>query len=214
MTNEQQYDLYTRAFTLILDHPKVFRSFPLNVPLLCETLGIELCPLSRIMKETGLSRGALFRIWGNCDGVILSFGGRPKIAYNDEQPVQRQRFTICEEVSHYILGHTEDPRFNLFSQDYDPFTYRQYEEAGRSCAGLLLCQPQYFYKNPKQLDPFTIATLFDVSWDCARTRRDTLIRFHDDITSHPLFPRLPQPHLSLAGTKIPRKVIIRQRSII
>lgn len=214
MTNEQQHDLYTKAFTLILDHPEIFRTFPLDTDLLCEALGIELHPLSGISRAARLPREALFRIWGNEDGVILTYKDRPKIAYNDQKMRQRQRFTICEEVSHYILGHTDDPRFNIFSQDYDPYVYQCCEEEARICAGILLCQPQYFYKNPKQMTPVAISRLCDISWECAMVRHDSLLRFRQAVTSHHLYDRLPQPHLSLAGTKIQRKVIIKQRSII
>ena len=198
MTNEQLQTVYTAVFTIMIEHWTVFSRFPTDVETLCFELGIELCPLSTITESTGLTDIEVFEIWGNEDGVLMQYNGTPKIAYNDLKPRQRIRFTIAEEITHYILGHADDPRFNIFSQQYDSGTYSLYEESGRAGAGIILCQPQYFFQHPEHFNTLALSSLCDVSWGCAEVRCDVFRRFRFSITSNPLYGKLPHPWVSQA----------------
>lgn len=198
MTIEQQQSLYTKIFATMLEQADLFLTLPLSVERLCDALGIDLYPLSELTERAKVSERDLLQAWGNEDGVVMEYNGRAKIAYNDGKPYQRQRFTICEEVSHYILGHTKDPRFNAFNQSYDLSTYRKYEEEARTGAGLYLCPPQFFYEYPSFFNEQDISFYCDVSGDCARTRFDTLKRFEPVIKSNELFDYLPVA-LTFAG---------------
>lgn len=195
MMNSKCQQIYTSIFSVIIEHSDVF-SLPLDVTTLCKRLGIQLCPLSEIISGTGLSKESLFQIWGNHDGVLTAYRGQSKIAYNDNQSILRTRFTICEEIAHFICGHLDNPQFRLFNQEYDAATYQEYEEAGRIGAGLLLCQPQFFYHHPNLLNPTDLAKLCKITPSCAKVRYDVFTRFKTSITSNPLFPLLPQPKIS------------------
>lgn len=193
MTYKRQQQIYSAIFSTIISVGTI--SLPLDVEELCSALGIELCRLSDIIEGTGLSSEDVFHIWGNMDGVCMHHGSYRKIAYNDYLPHGRTRFTICEEIAHFIIGHTKDQRFNIFDQQYDPNTYKRYEEEARMGAGLLLCQPQYFYRHTDLLTPSAVAYLCDITSSCAKVRCDILARFKRDIIQHPLFYALPQPEL-------------------
>lgn len=193
MTNERHQQIYTAIFSAMISSG--VSSLPLHVKSFCHSLGLELCPLSEIIKSTGLSKDDVFGLWGNKDGAIMQFEHQTKIAYNDSLSRGRMRFTICEEASHFILKHVEDSRFNVFNQKYDNRLYQRYEEEARIGAGLLLCQPQYFFKNMDMLTPSTVAYLCDISEPCAEVRCGVLTRFKASIMSNPLFRRLPQPEI-------------------
>ena len=193
ITNERCQQVYTTIFsTMIANHAL---SLPLHIGNLCDSLGIELCPLSDIIAGTGLPEQALFDIWGNEDGAVMQFNGHNKIAYNDSLPRCRVRFTICEEISHVVLHHVEDSRFNAFNQSYGSRIYLEYEEEARIGAGLMLCQPQYFFPHRDLLTPSSVSYLCDITNKYAEVRCDVLSRFEDSITSNPLFHLLPQPKI-------------------
>lgn len=191
ITNERCQQVYTSIFSIMIANNAL--SLPLHIGKLCDSLGIELCPLSDIIAGTGLSEQAIFDIWGNEDGAVMQFGGRNKIAYNDSLPKGRRRFTLCEEIAHVVLRHVEDPRFNVFNQSYRRRIYLEYEEEARIGAGLMLCQPQYFFLHRDLLTPSSVSYLCDITNKCAEVRCDVLSRFETSITSNPLFHLLPQP---------------------
>ena len=193
MTYERQQQIYSAIFSVLISMGTI--PLPLNVGKLCSHLGIELCPLSQITAATGLTDNQVFQLWGNKDGVCMHYGDQRKIAYNNHRSRGRTRFTICEEICHFLLGHTLDPRFNMFDQRYDAHTYQRYEEEARMGAGLLLCQPQFFYRHMELLTPDALAYLCDISGCCAEVRCNVLTRFKGAITQNPLFYELPQPEL-------------------
>lgn len=143
-------------------------SLPLNIAALCRTLGLELRPLSAIVRESGMSAAEVCAFWGNPDGALQRLGGRYVISYNDAQPARRQRFTLCEEISHFLLGHLDEPGFSVFSQDYREEVYLRCEKEARFAAGLLLCPPRWFYAHEKELGERAIMRCCGVSLACAR----------------------------------------------
>lgn len=141
---------------------------PLNITALCRALGLELCPLSETVRLSGLSAGELCALWGNPDGVLQRRGGRCRIDFNDARPPLRQRFTLCEEISHYLLGHLDEPGFSVFSQDYREEVYQRCEEEARFAAGLLLCPPRWFFAHEEELSERALMRRCGVSLACAR----------------------------------------------
>ena len=185
-------EIYTTVFTTMIRHDLL--TLPLSTYGVCSRLGIELVPLSKLCINANLTAKQVFEVWGNEDGVVMAYDGRVRIGYNDFAPSDRARFTICEEVGHYLLGHLWDARFNVFSQDYDPKTYNRYEEEARTAAGLLISQPQFFYKeDPKYLNPRTLAYLCGVSAACAETRVAVLRKYRASIERNEVYRELPQP---------------------
>lgn len=193
VTNERQQEIYTRVFTALLRHKHL--TLPLSIDRLCADLNIELIPLSRIVQQSHLSEHEVFDMWGNEDGVACRYGTLARIGYNDSKVSGRVRFTQCEEICHHLLGHLDDPRFNLFDQQFDEETYNRYEEEARIGAGLMLCHPQFFYANPQYITPDDVEYLCGVTHPCAETRCRILNKFYSSITSNPLYPVLPQPIL-------------------
>lgn len=193
ISNSRQQQIYTAIFSAMIINNAF--SLPLHIGKLCDNLGIELCPLSDIVVGTGLSERAIFDIWGNEDGAVMQSCGHSKIAYNDSRPKGRRRFTICEEIAHVVLRHVEDSRFNVFHQSYGNQIYLEYEEEARVGAGLMLCQPQYFYLHRDLLNPSSVSYLCEITSKCAEVRCDVLSRFEASIKSNPLFYLLPQPEI-------------------
>ena len=73
ITNERCQQIYTAIFSIMIANNAL--SLPLHTGDLCNSLGIELCPLSDIVSGTGLSEGAIFDIWGNKDGAVMQSEG-------------------------------------------------------------------------------------------------------------------------------------------
>ncbi len=191
MTEKRRQEIYRSVFSTMIVYNAA--SLPLDVKQLCRNMGIELLPLSEITANAGLTEDEVFDIRGNKDGCANSYKDHKVIAYNDSQIEGRIRFTICEEIFHFVLGHTEDPRFCIFSQKYDESTYQTYEEEARTGAGLILCQPQYFFANPDKLSPNNLEQLCGITGKCAVVRYDILTKFQASICKNPLFNQLPMP---------------------
>lgn len=183
-------DIYNAAFMFMIENN--LDTIPVSPQKICQILKIELVPLTKIMFETELSQNVIFSIWGNKDGVLQNYNGRYKISYNDLQSEVRQRFTISEEISHWLLGHGYNSAFNMFNQQYDQQTYLEYEEEARMCAGLILCPPQYYYNYPSKMSVSVFQQMYKVSESCAKTRIDILNKFRDEIKHNDFYGVLPE----------------------
>ena len=166
-------------------------SLPLNIEALCRTLGLELCPLSAIVRESGMSAEEVCAFWGNPDGVLQQLGARRRIAYNDAMPPARRRFTLCEEISHHLLGHLDEPGFSAFRQDYREEVYQRCEEEARFAAGLLLCPPRWYFAHEKELTERALERRCGVSAACARHILADYARWGDRIRACPTFGFAP-----------------------
>lgn len=117
------------------------------------------------------------------------------------------RFTVFEELSHILLGHTRDERFCVFAQQYPEEIYQQYEREARIAAGLLLCPPQFFYRTYPPLLERELPAACLITSQCAKTRLKVLYRYRDEIEAHPLYQELPtllwEREVSLPATDIP-----------
>ena len=150
----------------LLDH--FVYKLPVEPYKIAKAYNIKMCSAS-YYAEQGMERDALFAIWGNSDGSAMSYGKQHVINYNNAMPYNRQRFTIAEELMHILLGHTRDKRFSVFSQDYSPEVYDEYEHEAKTAAGLLLMPlPVYFRYHPyRSLE--AIASACMISSACAFT---------------------------------------------
>lgn len=190
----RRQEIYSIAFKFLIENN--ISTIPVWTEDICKQLNIRLVSLSDIVRDSGLSEEEVFACRGNEDGVLQSYGNTYKIALNDRKPLKRQRFTIMEEISHRLLGHISDERFNIFSQAYDEATYRRYEEEARMCAGILLCPPQFFYDEyNKQMSSNFFETVYNVSAPCAKTRIDILSKYEYEIKSCELYKSLPRINL-------------------
>lgn len=199
MTERRRQEVYGLVFAAMLCYKAL--SLPLDIEQLCKDMGIELRPLSQITRKTGLTKREIFDIWGNKDGAVCAYQHHYIIAYNDLQPSGRVRFTLGEEICHIICGHVEDCRFTMFNQTYSEGTYQQYEEEARIGAGILLCQPQYFFANLDLLTPDRLAQMCGITGQCAIVRCDILSRFRSSICRNPLFSKLPMPRINTYDRK-------------
>ena len=166
-------------------------ALPLNIEALCRTLGLELCPLSAIVRGSGMSAEEVCAFWGNPDGALQRLGGRFVISYNDARPARRQRFTLCEEVSHWLLGHLDEPGFSVFSQDYREEVYRRCEEEARLAAGMLLCPPRWFFAHEKELGERALMRRCGVSLACARHILADYARLGTELRACPTYGFVP-----------------------
>lgn len=143
---------------------------PVDVLAICRACGIAVRPLSWYTQQ-GMDPEALFTIWGNTDGVAATCEGRSVINYNDQTPHNRARFTLSEELMHILLGHTSDPRFCIFSQDFDPVVYEQYEREAKTAAGMLLFPASLYLRHRLTASDAAFAHVCDISEACAWTTR-------------------------------------------
>lgn len=141
----------------LLDH--FVYKLPVEPEKIAKVYNIKLCSASDYIGQ-GMDKDVLFDIWGNSDGSAMSCGKLHVINYNDQTPINRRRFTIAEELMHILLGHTQDKRFSVFSQDYSPEVYNEYEHEAKTAAGLLLMPlPVYFRNRLRTLEEISSACM-------------------------------------------------------
>lgn len=196
MTTERRQEIYSKIFQFMVDNN--ICSIPFEIEPLCKQIEVDLVPLTEIVAHTGLTAQEIFSIWGNEDGVIHRYQNKHRISYNDNAPHGRKRFTICEELSHMILGHTKDQRFCMCRQDYCAETYAQYEEEGRIGAGLLMCNPKFFYTYENSITPSKLAEICCLTLPCATARMNILSKYKAEIMSNTVYPFLPSPEYHVA----------------
>ncbi len=166
-------------------------SLPLNIEALCRTLELELRPLSAIVRESGMSAAEVCAFWGNPDGALQRLGGRYVIGYNDARPARRQRFTLCEEIAHRLLGHLDEPGFSVFNQDYREEVYQRCEEEARTAAGMLLCPPRWYFAHEQELTERALMRRCGVSLACARHILADYARLGAEIRACPTYGFVP-----------------------
>ena len=157
-----------------------FHTAPTPLGRVCEVLGIELVPLTKSMLQ-GFGKGFVFRLWGNSDGalqIVLKDGNvYAKIGYNDLMRPERVRFTIAEEICHFLLGHYTDRRCDKNAAVFDADYYMNCEQQARLAAGLLLCPPDiYNAVAPKSIKE--IGAVFAISDSCAMMCKNELDAYH------------------------------------
>ena len=116
-------------------------TLPVDVAALCRRYGARLVTLSELERR-GMSREAVFAVWGNRDGVAMASRRGRAISYNDRAAENRVRFTLAEELMHLLLGHTADRRFAAARQSYDAAVYACYEAEAKHGACMLLGPPR------------------------------------------------------------------------
>lgn len=196
-TPERRQQLYTAMLRFMRANQA--EQIPLDISALCARAGVELVPVSQIVRETGLTAEAVFSVWGNQDGAVNAYKDRHRIAYNDALPAGRVRFTLCEELAHMVYGHTADPSFNVFSQRYDAGKYAQYDEEARLGAGLLICHPKFYYTYEWFLTAKNLAELCRITLPCARVRREVFDKYREELQRNMAyqFSRLPRSQADL-----------------
>ena len=162
-----------RAVTGALDFIDGFGrlySLPASMEWLTAYSGIEPVPVSSLSVSTGFNRERIISSIGSRDGVSLLQGKKKWILYDDSKPVNRVRFTICEELMHYKLGHVYDSRFNPLVQDYSEEVYEMYEEEAKLAACLILCPPSLYLR--RGIETRQLMRTCGVSEACAYRIRD------------------------------------------
>lgn len=189
----ERFEVYNTVFKFMIEHN--IHSVPVKAVEIANLIDAELIPLSTLAKQSGLSSEDIISVLGSHDGVTCAYHTQNKnvhkIIYNDKQSKERIRFTCLEECSHILLGHTEDPRFGIFSQSYEEMVYQKYEKLARIAAGLFLCPPQLYFKYKSNLSTGALMEMCDISEACAKVRKGTLLRFESEIKAHPLYSALP-----------------------
>ena len=189
----ERFEVYNTVFNFMIEHD--IHSVPVKAVEIANLLSAELIPLSTLAKRSGLPPEDIMSILGSNDGVTCAYHSQDKVVYkiiyNDRQSMERIRFTCLEECSHILLGHTEDQRFNIFSQSYEEDIYLKYDELARIAAGLFLCPPQLFFNYKSYLSTGALMEVCDISEACAKARKGALLRFESEIKTHPLYSTLP-----------------------
>ncbi|MEE0120606.1 MAG: ImmA/IrrE family metallo-endopeptidase [Agathobaculum butyriciproducens] len=199
ISKERRQQIYTTVFQFIIDHN--ICTLPIDIYQIADILHVPLTSLSQIVQESDLSKEDVLCIWKNEDGCVHSYtdkDGRTKyrIAYNDEKPKGRMRFTIAEELSHIMLGHTNLEEFNMFHQSYSEAKYQMIDEEARIAAGILLCSPKFYYEQGFIYDVSELALAYSITEACAKTRISVFDKWETEITENPLYCQIPMPIIS------------------
>lgn len=144
-------------------------TLPVDPLRLARLYGVRVLPLSWY-EDRGLPSAELFQVWGNVDGVASKQDNTYMINYNDRAPHHRARFTLTEELMHILLGHVNDPRFSVWSQDYSEDVYRAYENEAKTAAGLVLFPAGLWGRHQRASDR-AVSKVCDISEACAYTTR-------------------------------------------
>ncbi|MCL2369860.1 MAG: ImmA/IrrE family metallo-endopeptidase [Firmicutes bacterium] len=157
-------------------------TIPVDVFQICKDLELKVLPLSELKRN--FADKQVFDMWNNKDGALTWYVDEKQnfdfcIGYNDLKPDARIRFTIAEELSHYILKH-------FLVKELDKETYYNFEIEARLCAAtILIPTPVYCamaYWGDTQMQHF-----FDVSQDCAIARKDSIAKNLYDFTQTKLY---------------------------
>jgi len=204
MTRYDREKIYNKIFKFIIKHN--LNIHPTSVDDICKIFNVTLMPLSYILKNSTLKEDDIFSIWGNKDGVInvckLNHNKQIyRISYNDNLSYQRIRFTLMEECCHIILGHTEDPLFNIYNQSYNEDLYKQYDEEARMCAGILLFSPKFYYTLKSTLHYNLAANFCNISESCAKVRISIYNKYENEIKFNKYYRNLPMPIVNIEKYK-------------
>lgn len=195
--NERDRRVYMVVNTIVNRH--VYK-LPVDIRKICEAYGAHWLTFTEFGPTAA-------EVIGNNDGAAVDLpGGKWGIVYNEKIAANRLRFTLAEELMHYLIGHSKDEDFVFWRQSYTPETYRLYETEAKRAAGMILVPPTIYYKYRKVFGTDQIAKLCGVSEPCvytvakfyeehedeiraAFTRKTILCDTRGLIRKHPLRPR-------------------------
>lgn len=196
ITTKDIFETYTLVYKFIIDMN--ITELPTPLEYICEQMGVELVPLSEILKKSNLNEKEVFECWGNKDGALSIYKSNAnykfKIGYNDKL-FHRSRFTIAEEIMHIVLKHYRYknyyPNLNVI---WNESRYQSHDECARIGAGMLLCPAPVFLQVPGILNVSDIQYLCDISWDCAEVRYKTMHRFKLEMKNHYLYKNVVEQY--------------------
>lgn len=126
--------------------------FPVNCFEVAFLLGIEIKKYSEIPTA---DRGFVLSKYE--DGYSIKICGKYIIYYNDAIDYNRIKFTIWHEIAHIQLGHLEADCMG---------SYERLEEEANHFAAFIMA-PLVFIHNLGLSNPFEIADVCEISFDCA-----------------------------------------------
>lgn len=193
--------VYDKIYAFMVEHG--VNCTPTPVLELCTQLGIRVVT-TRQLVAAGFNQAFLYRHWGNTDGVLETYydargGLHVAICINDEAHADRQRFTLYEELSHYILEHYQDDRCNRNSPAFHTAYYNNCEEEARIAAGILACPPPILYEGLIPNEPMAISCFCNIGYHCSNVRYEILGKYKQELTSRPLYGQLKQQYLQNAS---------------
>lgn len=160
--------VYAVANELLLCASSI-KTFPYSVTRMIEEMtDINCCSFKR-----ALSYGVDIRKFGSESAVIVDYGGRCIIFYNDSQIDTRIRFSLLHELGHYILNHEKDVK--------DVDLYKKQEVEANSFAAQLLMPKQIIAEiqhRGKRVDENFLIKYFNVSKEAAIKRMESAYKFN------------------------------------
>jgi len=128
------------------------KQFPVNCFEVAFLLGIEIKKYSEIPEAD-----RDFIVSKSEDGYSIKIGNKYIIYYNDELDRNRTKFTIWHEIAHIQLEHLEADCTG---------SYARLEEEANHFASFIMA-PLAFIHNLGLSDPFEIADVCEISFECA-----------------------------------------------
>ena len=100
------------------------------------SLPIPISHICEFYNGKVINNSDIHRLKGSESGRIYAIDGYPYVVVNDNESVQRIRFTIAHELGHYLLGHLGPDNANL-NREYGNIKPIQETEADMFAARLL-----------------------------------------------------------------------------
>lgn len=148
--------------------------FPFKAKALVkEQADIAFCTFEKASIKFGLD----IRQFGSESAVLMEMNGAHIIFYNQSEALYRIRFSILHEFGHYILGHKR----NL---SYHDALYGVQEVEANCFAAQILMPEQLLRELSKRgmiLSEEFIMRVFNVSWEAAEKRINTLARTKEEL---------------------------------
>lgn len=145
---------------------------PIDVISICNMYNVKVIDNTSVKLLKSGESGRIFRV-----------NGKIYIIVNDNQSIQRQRFSIMHELGHYLLGHLGD---TPLSRDYDSIRPEEEQAADKFAADVLMPACVLWALNIHTAEE--IVDLCNVSMQAAQIRAQRMDELYkrNMFLSHPL----------------------------
>lgn len=142
--------------------------------------------LSDIAKQCNISifkNSNINILEDNQSGISFLQNGKFYIIYNDNDSVQRNRFTIAHELGHIFLGH-----LLIDTKKYRTFDYNNFTESAANIFARDILSPACVLHELGIIKPDEIAKLCNISYSSAKIRseRMQILEKRNKWYTHPL----------------------------
>ena len=151
--------------TIQVFHECKTQSFPIDCIDILKHYGYRIYTYTELKKKNT----ELYKMCVEYSDDAFRVGSNKMIAYNDEKPIRRIRFSLMHELGHHVLNHSGDSRSNE-------------QQANLFASYLLAPRMAIHYANCKNANDVSHA--FDISHEAAENAFDDYRRWHRHVVMY------------------------------